>query len=84
MTHLVAAGAAGPDDLRVVALAVEALVVVAVGEVHQQLLAGGADEAGRVPVPALARLGRRHHQLSALHLPLAALARLKTTRGQSD
>ena len=75
--HLVTAGAARPDDLGVVTLAVQVLVVVAVGQVHQQLFARAAHEAGRVPVAALAHFGGRHHQLPAVDLALAAVARLQ-------
>ncbi|CAN7986490.1 unnamed protein product, partial [Ixodes hexagonus] len=64
-THLVAGGAPGLEGLGVVSLAVEVSVLGAVRQVHQEFLAGGAHEAGRVPRHQLAELGRDHGQLSA-------------------
>lgn len=60
VAYLVAGGAARLELLGVVALAVELVLVHAVRQVDEQLRAGGALEAGRVPGHVLAEF-RRHH-----------------------
>lgn len=66
--HLIAAGAAGPQALAVVAAAPGRAILPEVDEVHQWLGALGAHEAGGVPLLAVAgpvrvdhgAVGRRH------------------------
>lgn len=66
--HLIAAGAAGPQALAVVAATPGRAVLPEVDEVHQRLGALGAHEAGGVPLLAVAgpvrvdhgAVGRRH------------------------
>lgn len=49
-------------------LAVDFVIVHAVGEIHQQLVAGAAGEALGVPHDALHKLGRTHNQLTGSDL----------------
>lgn len=58
--YLVAGGAARFQLLGVVPLAVELILVDAVGQVDQQFGAGGALEAGRMPLNVFAKFGRHH------------------------
>jgi len=67
-THLITASAAGLQHFRIVALAVDLVVVDTVGEVHQEQVAGAAGEALGVPHHALHKLGRRHNQLAGGYL----------------
>lgn len=75
-THLITARAAGFQHFRVMALTVDLVVVDAVGEVHQQLVAGAAREALGVPHDALHKFGRGHNQIASRDLILALRAML--------
>lgn len=49
-------------------LAVDFVVVDAVGEIHQELIAGTAGEALGMPHDALHKLGRTHNELTSSDL----------------
>ena len=76
-TDLVAGGAARLDELGVVTLAVDDAVLVAVGQVHQLLLALRAHEAGRVPAQVFVHLGRVDGHLAHVDVAVTAVAALK-------
>jgi len=67
-SHLVAGRASRLEQLRVVPATVDLPVLVEVDEIHQQLAAGGAGEAGRVPARTGTgtRPGHKHRHLSAV------------------
>lgn len=69
--HLIAGGAAGLQPLSVVPSAVDLPILVEVDEVHQQLLAHAADEAGGVPAHAVTRPRGEHGDVAAVYLASA-------------
>lgn len=69
--HLIAGGAAGLQPLSVVPAAVDLPILVEVDEVHQQLLAHAADEAGGVPAHAVTRPRGEHRDVAAVYLASA-------------
>ncbi|TNN29514.1 hypothetical protein EYF80_060337 [Liparis tanakae] len=73
-------GAARLQPLGVVPAAVDLPVLVEVDEVHQQLVAGAAHEAGRVPAHAAAGARRKHRDVAAVYLA-AALRRRRRGGG---
>lgn len=75
--YLVAAGAARPQALAVVAPAPGGPALPEVDEVDERLGALAADEAGRVPLPAVAGPVRVHHGAVRRHRLLAGLAVLQ-------
>jgi len=79
--YLVAGGAARLQPLGVVPAAVDLPVLVEVDEVHQQLVAGAAHEAGRVPAHAVTGARRKHGDVAAVYLA-AALRRRRRRRGE--
>lgn len=70
-TYLVTGCAAWFELFSIMPLTVELVVVYAVSQVYQELVAGGADEAAGVPVGLVADLGRHHGHLLAVYGPLA-------------
>ena len=61
-------------------LAVDGAVLVAVGQVHQLLLALRAHEAGRVPAQVFVHLGRVDGHLAHVDVAVTAVAALKQLR----
>lgn len=75
--YLIAASAAWPQALAVVAPAPGGPVLPEVDEVNERLGALAADEAGRVPLPRIAGPVRVHHGAVRRHRLLAGLAVLQ-------
>lgn len=70
-THLVAGGAAGLQPLCMVPPTVDLPILVEVDEVHQELIAHTAHEAGRVPTHAVSRPRREHGDVPSVYLATA-------------
>ena len=76
-TDLVAGGAARLDELGVVTLAVDDAVLVAVGQVHQLLLALRAHETSRMPAQVLVHATRVHCHVTSVDVSVARVTTLK-------
>jgi len=77
VSHLITSGASRSDEFSIVALAVQLVCVLAVREVHEQLLARGAREARGVDRHVRAQLAGDHHQVTFLYLSIAHETALK-------
>lgn len=64
--HLIACVATRLQHFRVVTFAVDLVVVYAIGEIHQQLLAGGALEAPRMPDHLVSEFRCDHSQFALI------------------
>lgn len=69
--YLVAGGAARLQPLGVVPAAVNLPVLVEVDEVHQELVAHAAHEAGGMPAHAVTSPGCKYSDVAAIYLPAA-------------
>ena len=63
LTHLIAGGTARFKRLGVVTAAIDLIVLEEIDEVHEQLGAGGAREACRVPTHVMPGPGREHRHV---------------------
>lgn len=77
-SDLITGCAARLQALGVVPATVYLPILVKVDQIHQQLVADGADEARRVPANAVAGTGRKHGDVPAVNL--ASALRGKQTR----
>lgn len=75
--YLVAGGAARLQPLGMMPSAVDLSILVKVDEVHQELAAHAAHEAGGMPTHAVSRSGRKQSDVAAIYLASA----LKTEKG---
>lgn len=66
--YLIAGGAARLQTLSVVPAAVDLPVLVKVDEVHQELVAHAAHEAGGVPTHGMAGAGCKHSNVTTIYL----------------
>lgn len=69
--HLIAGSAAGLQPLSVVPAAEDLSFLVEVDEVHQELFAHAADEAGGMPTHGVTRPGCKYRDIAAINLASA-------------
>lgn len=66
--YLIAGSAAWLQSLSMVPATVDLPILVKVDEVHQELIAHAAHEAGRVPTHAMTGPGRKHSNVATIYL----------------
>ena len=83
-THFIAGGAARFELFGVVTLAVELILVDAVGQIDEELVAGVALEAGRMPGHAVAELGRHGAERARRNVAVAPVTLLQNQPNNSS